>query len=332
MNDRSLERALVERLSADGPADDAALARALSVTPDRIAHAARALADKGMDIGKQAGGQRILEAPVSLLEYDDIVGTLDDRQLDQLDALELLWQTGSTSSDLMAQAPPPPGKLRVRLAEFQDAGRGRRGKHWRAPPGSSLLMSLAWTFSDSSTPTAGLSIAAGSAVREVLVAQGIQDLRLKWPNDLVARERKLGGVLAELRHDARGLPSVVIGIGVNYRLSQAACGEIARLGGLPCVDIVELAGDHAPRRSALAGRLIGGLLDMLIRFECEGLAPFVAAWRAADACHDRSVTVTTPHSVMHGVARGIDESGALRLEVDGCEKQIVSAEVSLRTA
>lgn len=193
-------------------------------------------------------------------------------------------------------------------------------------------MSLAWTFSESAGAPAGLTIAAGVTVREVLMRSGIRDVQLKWPNDLVARAHKLGGVLAELRQRADGLPSVVLGVGINYRLTAGSRNEIAAFGGLPPVDIVELGGDHAPGRSTLAAALIAGLLDMFVRFESEGLAPFLGAWRDADACRGRNVIVTTPSAVLQGVARGIDASGALRLDIDGNEKKIVSAEVSLRPA
>ncbi len=332
MDDAALERALLKALQVSGPADTNALAAELSVSPDQISGCVFSLTQKGVPIDTKPGGTWSLDSVVAVLDRDEILTMLEPRNKKQLGELELVWETGSTNTDLLKLPPPVPGKARARLAEYQSAGRGRQGKQWQAPLGGSVSLSLAWTFAKMPSVPAGLALASGVAVRNALQETAVRDVQLKWPNDLLWRDRKLGGVLLEMRHNQAGQASVVIGIGLNYRLTAEDRREILTLGGMPPVDIMEIAGDHAPGRNALAAELLSNLLDMLTCYETEGLAPFVAEWCNADACRDRGVAVTTPSSTLRGIARGIDADGALRIEVDGAEQRIVSAEVSLRPA
>lgn len=330
MTDLNQAAILLEHLVRAGPTSDTGLESALEISPARVVALTEDLARKGLPLFKDSHARWTTAYPIELLDRARVLGRISKRSSEQLGELRVDWQTGSTNSELMSLEPPAAGMARVYMAEFQSAGRGRRGKTWHAPPTGGLLLSLAWTFASDVSEPAGLTLATGVAVREALRTMGIKQVCLKWPNDLLWDQRKLGGVLVEMRRTQKGAASVVVGIGLNYRLGDQARARVAAAGGADAVDIVEVAGDHAPGRNRLAACLIDQLLDMLVCFESRGLAPFLERWRANDAYRDQAVQVTTPAATLNGIARGVDARGALRLEIDGREQRFISAQVSLR--
>ncbi len=101
------------------------------------------------------------------------------------------------------------------MSELQHSGRGRHGRRWIASFGDSIALSLAWTFGDAARASPALSLATGVAISRALARAGARGIGLKWPNDVWFDDRKLGGVLIELRVDAGGPAHVVIGVGLN---------------------------------------------------------------------------------------------------------------------
>ena len=124
----------------------------------------------------------------------------------------------STNSWLMDNVPATVGKPAIALAIHQSAGRGRQGKAWIAPPQSGLCLSVALRYETGPTNPAALSIAFGVAIAEQLDALGVSDVMLKWPNDLVWQDRKLGGLLVESRQGRNKTFVVVAGVGINVNL------------------------------------------------------------------------------------------------------------------
>jgi len=166
-------------------------------------------------------------------------------------------------------------------------------------------------------------------VLRALRERGAEGVELKWPNDLWVADRKLGGMLVELRAEAGGPGHVVFGVGLNLSLSAAERAEIAQIGN-EATDLASL-GVNVAARNALAAAVIAQCSAGLRRFEREGFAPFVAEWRAADALRDRRVVVSDGAVEQSGVARGIDAEGALQLERDdGRITRIIAGEVSVR--
>ncbi|HEY0766490.1 MAG TPA: biotin--[acetyl-CoA-carboxylase] ligase, partial [Steroidobacteraceae bacterium] len=126
-------------------------------------------------------------------------------------SVEAAWSTASTNTVLLARANPPDGTSEVVLAEYQTAGRGRRGRAWLAPPGGAICLSLSWTFREVPPDLGALSLVIGVCALRALQELGVAGAALKWPNDLLLAERKLGGVLIELRAESAGPACVVIG-------------------------------------------------------------------------------------------------------------------------
>ena len=211
------------------------------------------------------------------------------------------------------------------LSEHQLAGRGRRGRVWTDASERDVCLSLLRRFAPAGVRTqGGLSLAVGVAAVRALEAAGARAVGLKWPNDIVWRDRKLGGILIE-GSVAGTAWTAVIGIGLNVRADAAAPNP--RGGRVHLESVLETR----VSRNRLAALLIAEVLAECARFETDGAGPALDAWRALDATRGRRVNVETAFGVVPGVARGVDETGELLVEVDGTIRRFVSADVSLRT-
>jgi BirA family biotin operon repressor/biotin-[acetyl-CoA-carboxylase] ligase len=242
--------------------------------------------------------------------------------------IDAAWSIDSTNTTLLARANPANGTSQVLLAEYQTAGRGRRGRAWFAPPGGAICLSMSWTFGEVPQDLGALGLVIGVCALRALRAQGIDTVTLKWPNDLLIGERKLGGVLIDLRAESSGPACVVIGIGVNLALGAALLAQIAA-SGTAATDLAS-AVQPVPRRNALAAAFVNSCIGGLLEFEQQGLKPFIEDWRAADALRGRAVNVNAAEGVARGIARGIDLRGALMVETPQGVLRFISGDVSVR--
>ncbi len=212
------------------------------------------------------------------------------------------------------------------LAEVQRQGRGRRGRSWIASPYSNVMLSMGWRFESGAGFVSGLSLAAGVALARALGEFGVADVGLKWPNDVVWRERKLAGVLADIQGEASGPCLIVLGVGVNGRIREADARRIDQ----PWVDLQTIMGIPVDR-DRLAALTVKHLTWMFRLFEQEGLDGFREEWQRRHLYHGRHVRVLREDAEFHGTVIGIDKSGGLRLrDAGGTERVFHSGEVSLR--
>lgn len=222
----------------------------------------------------------------------------------------------------LARAGAPEGLVVV--AEEQTAGQGRLGRRWYAPRGSALLISLLFRPplipAQAQRVTMVCSLAAVHAVAEV----GGLEARLKWPNDIVVADAKLGGLLTELGVGDGNLGYVVVGIGLNVNLDVAQLPDLIA----PATSLSAALGRPVSRRDLLvsflqrADDLYGGLRN--------GWSPR-AAWREALVTLGRAVTVGTPQETLQGIAEDVDEDGALLLRMeDGALRRVLAGDVTLR--
>ena len=306
------------------------LAAALGVSRSAIWKAVKSLRDLGATLhAVRNRGYRLAKAAEPLAEAR-IRESLSDSIRQRIRNLEVVWSVGSTNTVLLSRANPPNGSSEVMLAEYQSAGRGRRGRTWVAPPGGSICLSFSWTFKDVPEGLSALGLVIGVCELRALHGLGVTHAKLKWPNDVLVDDRKLGGVLIELRAEQGGPACVVIGIGLNVALGAPVLEQIAAAGNA-ATDLVS-AGLSQPSRNAVAGRILDACIRGLLDFEREGLRPFIEDWRDADALRGRMIDVRgASGEVAHGLARGVDLHGALLVEtLDEGLRKFVSGEVSVR--
>lgn len=266
------------------------------------------------------------------LDATRILDGLDSTSRACVSVLSVVAETTSTQLDALA-APAPESGCAIYLTERQSAGQGRQGREWISPAGASIAMSVARRFRCDAAALSGLSLVAGIALAEALnllpasAAGPSAAIGLKWPNDLVADGRKLGGILINLRASNAGLFDAVIGIGININLPREASPQIDQ----PWCDLGQI-GKTVSSRNALVSALLAALLPALEAFERDGMAPFQLRWQRLDALAGQRVRILDGARVHEGIFAGITDSGALRLRDDGHERIFHGGEVSLRPA
>ena len=227
--------------------------------------------------------------------------------------LHLFDTVDSTNNFLLAEPAPANGDCVVALAARQSAGRGRLGKRWETPDGAGLCLSVARSFPRAPTHPGNLTLAAGVAVVEALEALGANGVALKWPNDLIAAGKKLGGILVESRPDYSPGQSVVVGIGINRRLPDDFSLPPDE-NPLPPTDLASVVGeDRLPTIERLAASVVNQLVDAFDAFESDGLAAFRERWQALDYLRGRSVEASLGTRRVRGEAAGIAAAGELRV-------------------
>jgi len=236
--------------------------------------------------------------------------------------IEYLDSTTSTNDVMRERARAGAPAFAAVLAGEQTAGRGRQGHDWISPRGNvflSVLLRPAGLL-----PQAGLiPLAVGVAVSEALETFGVR-ARLKWPNDLVVKDRKIAGLLAEGVSGGAGVESVVVGVGINLALDPATLPASLRESATS-VNQESRRTVSAPEAAAETLARVAVWYHALAR---EGAATVLAAWRARSVSWwGRPVEVKAGDGIVRGVARGVDERGALLLELEnGAPVALLSGE------
>lgn len=316
--------AVLAMLSSGKACSGPGMARRLGISRAAVWKQIAALRAAGLDIDSGSDGYR-LSRPLDGLDPAAIRLLLPAAIRSKAGVIENHWRLDSTSSECLRRAEALPDDSFV-FADWQDAGRGRRGRRWISPPATNLQFSCLKRFSGGYAALSGLSLAVGVAAVNALEDCGVVGIGLKWPNDLVHRDAKLGGVLVELGGEFMGPCHAVIGIGINVRVPEAMRCALDR----PCTDLASLRGAEAPLRNALAAAMVTRLTEALDVFDVAGFAAFANVWAGLDALAGRAVRVDDPRGAFAGTAAGVDARGALRVRCAGGMRCVDSAEVTVR--
>jgi BirA family biotin operon repressor/biotin-[acetyl-CoA-carboxylase] ligase len=269
----------------------------------------------------QSTGYR-LTRPLFLLDETEIRKVLGPANV----SLEILGSVSSTN-DFPKEAPST-GALQFRLAEHQTAGRGRFRRPWVAPFGANILMSCRWRCPQDLSACGGLSLCVGLSVAQALGEFGLEDIRCKWPNDILYRQQKLAGVLIELQAEAHGQTEAIIGIGCNVNMPAEFLSALER----PATSLEVILG-QAQDRNRMAALLIRSLQTYLHRFTEKGFADFLPEWHSLDALRDKNIRLELPQASIEGTVLGINELGHLLVKDSSGETKAYSAgEASLSSA
>jgi BirA family biotin operon repressor/biotin-[acetyl-CoA-carboxylase] ligase len=247
--------------------------------------------------------------------------------------VRVVEETGSTNADLLAEARSGAAEGLVLVAEAQTAGRGRMGRRWVSPPRRSLTFSVLLRPAVRAGLLGWLPLLAGVAVASALERTAGVDARLKWPNDVLADDAKIAGILAE-----RWGSAIVAGTGINV---------LQQRGELPVPTATSLLMARGPGPSAALGPSAGAdTRERLLTAVLDELARWYRAWLDqphpgdADGCGlrgeylRRSATVGTPVTVMlpggqnlTGTAAGIDTAGRLEIRTPAGLVQVSAGDV-----
>jgi len=218
----------------------------------------------------------------------------------------------------------------VVVCEEQTAGRGRRGRHWRSAGEGSLTFSLLWRFAPGTPLPSALSLVTGLAVARALEQLDARDIALKWPNDILLRGRKLGGILIEVTQNQREGTAVVIGIGLNLSLPPDFEIGSDTSGDFGVAALNETL-PKLPARNALLARLLIEIDIVFAQFAAHGFDDLREQWLSRHALQDAELRVVLDqHTLLEGRCSGIDADGALLLTTVSGTQRVVSGEVSVR--
>jgi len=252
------------------------------------------------------------------LDAASILAGMDPAIRKQLSDLNIKDSLDSTNSALQ-RLPLAQQHATAILAEFQSAGRGRRGRQWHSPHGRNLYLSLGWKFENPLAELGCLPLVLALSAAQALARAGLKRHRVKWPNDLLLDGHKLCGCLVEVKGDAKGPCHAVLGVGINVFMPESeAANEIDQ----PWTDLhSQLPGCS---RNDLAALLLEELIKQLVLFEKQGFSPFRDTWVQMDGLAGRLVNVRSGSSSLQGTARGIDDQGALLLDTG---KEVLSLHI-----
>lgn len=221
---------------------------------------------------------------------------------------------------------PIPSNYAICCAETQTQGRGRFSRVWVSPFGENIYLSIRHDYHGCLSKLSGLSLVVSLALLNSIKKQSIQqDIRIKWPNDLIWNHKKLGGILIEILTKTNGCIQIIIGIGLNVNTHT----KERRLTDKPWCSLYELTGQYFDRNALIADILVSTDEDMKLFLEY-GFSYFQTRWQQADYLRDKIVDVNQFQSTINGLVLGVSNAGELHLiDTKGREHYLSSGDTSL---
>ncbi|MGZ5007030.1 MAG: bifunctional biotin--[acetyl-CoA-carboxylase] ligase/biotin operon repressor BirA [Methylobacter sp.] len=301
------------------------LADVLGISRSAVWKQLNGLSELGLQHSAVSGKGYRLDNKLELLDASQITDVVNDPVRALMASFEIHDQIDSTNRYLVECSQNNALSGSICFAEHQTAGKGRRGRQWVSPYGSNIYLSILWRFQQGPAAISGLSLAVGVAVIRALKQHQINDIGLKWPNDIYSRGKKLGGILVEVSGETDGPCSAVIGLGLNLFLPESQAGSITQAW----TDLSKVTGQTQLSRNRLAGMLLNHLLPVIAEYEGSGIRAYLDEWRDYDCLSGESATLFIGQQQFEGIVRGIDDNGMLLIErPDGNVQTFASGEVS----
>lgn len=312
----SRKRQILALLSANHFTSGEAIATEIGLTRMAVNQHIDALSDYGVEVFSVKGKGYKLANPIALVDEQALISGIDNRcfYFDEINSTNSF--TLSHFDDLKSGD--------ICIAEYQSAGRGRRGRQWLSPYGNHLYASLFWRFEANAVTLMGLSLVIACSIVKTLSEMNITGLGLKWPNDIYLDDKKLAGILIEVAKTEAQKTALVIGFGINMSMS-AAQGELI---DQPWSDLASQGA--LPDKTQLLISLHSQLKSDIHTFSAHGLTPFIAFWNKHDLFANKSIKLLMAPNEVFGVCKGIDDQGAVLIEVNKEIKAYIGGEISLR--
>jgi len=321
----SVKEQLIKQLANGQFMSGQVIGEQLGISRAAVSKHIRGLGEMGLDVYRVTGKGYRFAQPLVLLEKVKILQTLSTSAL--ASKVEVHTVMDSTNSYLMRRIPHQIKHAQVCVAEYQSAGRGRRGRQWISPFGSHIYMSMYWYLEQGMSAAMGLSVVAALAVSDAINSLYDIDVELKWPNDIYLNGVKLAGILIDLEGQALEPCHSVIGIGLNINMPSES-GEVI---DQPWTDLQSHCQQRIDRNE-LVGAIINCLTHRLEEHKSNGIITMVGDWLKQDVYLNKPVKLITGEKETLGICRGINNQGALLLECNGQIKAVYGGEVSLRGA
>ena len=260
------------------------------------------------------------------LDLHKIRSQLSQSQLNGQDDLVIFDCIDSTNAWALSQCQLATHLPIACLAEQQLKGRGRKDRVWYSPPGQNIYLSLLREFDIQADQLYGLSMVVGICIARVLNELGV-NAGLKWPNDVYVGSGKIAGILIETRIKPGTSVFAVIGVGLNYDMTDVLKVNIET----QWTDLLkELGKDHKVDRNLVAGKMLNEIMTGCDLFAESGFDGFRDEWKRYDLCVGKTLDILEEGSVVQGQYLGVNENAALMVQVDGCQKIFYAADVSIR--
>ena len=303
------------------------LGRSLGISRAAVWKQIQKIEQMGLDVKSHRGCGYCLMAELELFDKNTLIHSVSQISGSLIKELRIELSVSSTNDLVRHAAEQGDATGLIVLAEQQTAGRGRRGRQWVSPFGRNIYLSLGWAFDGGVQVLEGLSLAVGVAVRRAIKSCGVDGLMFKWPNDLFLENKKVGGILLEILGDPSGFCQVVVGVGINLGMSD----KNGKLIDQPWTDIRSVSGQPVSR-NGLAAAIIEEMMALLASFHEVGFEAYREEWLQSDINADKEISLLLMNKTIRGIARGVDESGALKLEVGDEIKLFSGGEISVRSA
>jgi BirA family biotin operon repressor/biotin-[acetyl-CoA-carboxylase] ligase len=299
------------------------LGELLGITRAAVWKRLKRLAEFGIEVHSVKGKGYRLANPIELIDKTSLEIELS-RHFPELD-LDIDVHPSTTSTNDPAMNHGLVRDFRIVLAEHQSGGRGRRGRQWFSPFGQSISLT---TVTDLDSGLAGLdrlSLLIAIAVAESLDGMGVENIGIKWPNDVYSDGRKIAGILLEARSNPDGSTRIGVGIGVNYAVDQLDPDLVAQ----PWVSVKQ-AGARSVEKNNLLSDLLAKVLQAHLQLFNNETSDFMRRWNQYDYLTDKDIALQRGQQIVEGKYCGIDETGRLLVDVDGSVEAFVAGEVTLK--
>ena len=261
-----------------------------------------------------------------LLCKKEIINSLSKDALELLSKIEIKEQTNSTNDDAKESLKNSSHLLSAHFAEQQSAGRGRNTRKWISPFGQNIYLSLAWQSNLSFEDIEGLSLAIGVEIAESLKNNTDEVIKIKWPNDLLINQKKLGGILVETSSGKKDSLEIIIGIGVNIFMKNEDAIKIDQ-------DWTSLENykNRSLDRNLIAANLLNNLVQLTRKFKAVGFGGYKEAFENRNALMNKDCEVLANGKVDYlGTVVGVNEKGELLIKRNNKILNLRYGEVSIR--
>ncbi len=304
-----------------------ALAQRFKVTRATIWNAIKHAESLGVEVFSVRGRGYKFPQAIDLLDEKLVLAAIGEQRA--WFNVQILDEVASTNTYLMQQKGI--AHATCVAAHIQTKGKGRRGRTWVSQLGASLTFSLIWRFSCGAAGLSGLSLAVGVALIRAFNSMGVNNVQLKWPNDVLVIEnntpKKLAGILIELQGDLEGPSAAVIGVGINLNLSKNVLQNIDQ----PAIDLVNASGKKI-NQSMLLGTILKHMTEVLSTFESRGFIGLQAEWLSYHAYQNKPVKMLLPNGTeVIGTVKNVADDGILLVETSLGLQRFSAGEISLRS-